>query len=299
MISRLHLLRNLGVFDYVDSGADISLARLTLIYAENGRGKTTLTAILRSLATGDPIPIRERRRLAAEHPPHVVLDCDNEQQAVFLENEWNRTLPNITVFDDAFVDENVCSGLAVDPDHRRNLHELILGAEGVALNRRLKEMVVRIEEHNQALRRKEQAIPASERGSMSVDAFCALPARLDIDEAIQGAEQNLAAARAEDSIRETRPLQALRLPKFDLMTIEELLRHDLPSVDATAMTRVQEHLARIGDGGEGWVAEGMNYRGSRKRAGHARHRGRCLAEPACRRDRCRPGRGLPEPVGRS
>ena len=32
-----------------------------LIYGENGRGKTTLAAVFRSLATGDPLPIIERQ----------------------------------------------------------------------------------------------------------------------------------------------------------------------------------------------------------------------------------------------
>ena len=123
MISKLRLLRNVGVFDSVEAGANIALARLTLVYAENGRGKTTLAAILRSLATGDAIQIAERRRLAAQLPPHVVLDCDNGQQAVFENNAWNRAIPNMVVFDDLFVDQNVCSGLAVDPGHRHNLHE--------------------------------------------------------------------------------------------------------------------------------------------------------------------------------
>lgn len=68
MINSIQLLRNIGLFDSVSAGANISLARLTLVYAESGRGKTKLAAILRSLATGDPIPIAERRRLAAQHP---------------------------------------------------------------------------------------------------------------------------------------------------------------------------------------------------------------------------------------
>src|SRR5712692_12040588 len=111
MINRLRLLRNIGSFDSVAEGANIPLARLTLVYAENGRGKTTLAAILRSLATGDPIPIAERRRLAAQHPPHVVLDCDGgPPTAMFQNNAWNRTPPNLVVFDDLLVDQNVYSG---------------------------------------------------------------------------------------------------------------------------------------------------------------------------------------------
>ncbi len=135
MIHRLRLIRNIGQFDSVNSAAVIPLNRYVLIYAENGRGKTTLTAILRSLASGDPLPIVERRRLAAQTPPHVVLDCPGAPPpAAFQNGAWNRALPNIAIFDDQFVDENVYSGLAVEPAHRQNLHQLILGAPGVALN---------------------------------------------------------------------------------------------------------------------------------------------------------------------
>lgn len=257
MISRLRLLRNVGVFDSVDAGANFALARLTLIYAENGRGKTTLAAILRSLATGDPIPIRERRRLAAEHPPHVVLDCDNGQQPVFRDDAWNHTLPKMAVFDELFVDQNVCSGLVVDPAHRHNLHELILGAEGVTLNQRLQELVDRINEHNRALHRKADAIPASERGAMSVDDFCALQARPDIDEAVQAAERNLAATREQQPIRNASLFDPVSLPGFDVDGINALLQQDLASLDTAAAGRVQRHLATLGHGGEEWVADGF------------------------------------------
>ena len=60
MINTIQLLRNVGLFDSVNGAANFTLARLTLAYAENGRGKTTFAAILRSLATGDPLPIAER-----------------------------------------------------------------------------------------------------------------------------------------------------------------------------------------------------------------------------------------------
>ena len=50
MINRFQLLRNVGQFDSVDDGAEIPLAKVALIYAENGRGKTTISAILRSVA---------------------------------------------------------------------------------------------------------------------------------------------------------------------------------------------------------------------------------------------------------
>ena len=75
MINCIQLLGNIGQFDSDNSAATIPLAPLTLVYSENGRGKTTITSVLNSLATGDPIPIVETRRLTAQHPPpHVVLE---------------------------------------------------------------------------------------------------------------------------------------------------------------------------------------------------------------------------------
>jgi wobble nucleotide-excising tRNase len=258
MISRIQLLRNIGQFDSVSTGATIPLGRLTLVYSENGRGKTTLAAVLRSLATGDPLPIAERRRLAAVHPPHVVLECSGgPPPAVFENNAWNRTLPNLVVFDDVFIDDNVHSGLAVQAHHRQNLHELILGAQAVALSRQLQQLVERIENHNRELRAKERAIPTAARGPYSVDDFCALPARPDINEAIQDAARALAAAREQDAIRTTPTFESLNLPAFDLAATERVLQQDLPAIDAATVARVQEHLAGLGPGGEAWVADGI------------------------------------------
>ena len=98
MINHLQLIRNVGRFDSVKAAANIALNRLTLMYAENGRGKTTLAAILRSLATGDAIPIVERRRLAAQQPPHVIIGCAGGPPAAMFQNGvWNRTLANMVV----------------------------------------------------------------------------------------------------------------------------------------------------------------------------------------------------------
>lgn len=258
MITSLQLLRNVGSFDSVASGANIPLARLTLIYAENGRGKTTLSAVLRSLATGDAIPIAERRRLAAQHTPHVVLSCaGGPPAATFQNNAWNRTLPNLVVFDDVFVDQNIHSGLAVAPGHRQNLHELILGAQAVSLNRRLQQLIAQIETHIAALREKASAIPQSERGGYSVDDFCALSPRADIADAIYATERNLAAAREQEPVRDTRPFDPLILPSFDVAGIERILAEDLPALDAAAVDQIRRHLSSLGPGGEMWVNEGM------------------------------------------
>src|SRR3546814_84415 len=99
MVRTLNLLRNVGKFDNVASGAQLPFNRLTVIYAENARGKTTLAAILRSLASGRADLISERTRLGAANPPHVVIDTGAGAPAVFQNGAWSRTAPEIVVFD--------------------------------------------------------------------------------------------------------------------------------------------------------------------------------------------------------
>lgn len=256
MLERIQLLRNIGQFDSVNAGAQLPFAKLTLIYAENGRGKTTLASILRSLGTGVADLVLERQRLGAANPPHVVLGIAGTT-VQFHNGAWPAPMPEIAIFDDAFVAANVCSGVEIGAGHRQNLHELILGAQGVALNAALQGHVARIEEHNRALTQRSNAIPAAARGDMEVDDFCALPVNPDIDASIAAAERNLAAGRSAEAIRQRSEFQPLSLPSFDIAAINALLARTLPDLEAEAAARVRDHLRSLGRGGEAWVGDGM------------------------------------------
>jgi|SRR5665213_2888022 len=269
MVRAFNLLRNVGKFENIGAGAQLPFSRLTVIYAENGRGKTTLAAILRSLASGHGGPILERRRLGAQHPPHVVIDLDGGPAAVFQNGAWTRTAPHIVIFDDTFVAENVCSGIEIATLHRQNLHELIVGAQGVALNADLQAIVERIEVHNRELRECENAIPAHRRGGLDVDNFCALTPASDLPRLIEDAERRLAAARDAGRVAETATFPAISLPRITLGEIEDILARGLPELDANALNRVQTHMARLGRGGEAWVGQGMELTDKLRSEGHA------------------------------
>jgi wobble nucleotide-excising tRNase len=257
MVRAVSLLRNIGKFDNVATGAALPFSKLTLVYAENGRGKTTLAAVLRSLATNKSGPILERRRLGAQHPPHVVIDLDGGAPAIFQNGAWTRTSTDIAIFDDTFVAENVCSGVEVAAAHRQNLHELIIGVQGVTLNTTLQGHVDRIEVHNRDLREKGDAIPVARRGGLDVDAFCALAPIANLAEQIEQAERRLAAARDAGKVADTPTFPPLTLPRMEIAPIEGVLARGIPELDADALERVSGHLALLGRGGEEWVGEGM------------------------------------------
>ena len=218
MIERIQLLQNIGQFDNVSASPQTALTPFSLVYGENGRGKTTIAAILRSLATNDPGLVTDRHRLGAQHPPHVVIGHAGGQ-CVFQNGAWTQTLPQVAIFDDAFVSANVCSGIELRATHRQSLHELILGAQGVALNDTLQGHVKRIEEHNVRLRELADAIPANARGPYKVDTYIGLEQDPAIEAKIQDAERRLAAARAADTIRQRPGFQEFGLPDFDLEAI--------------------------------------------------------------------------------
>jgi wobble nucleotide-excising tRNase len=255
-LDRIQLLRNVGQFDNVDAGAWLPLSKLTLIYAENGRGKTTLAAILRSLSTGDGTFISERHRLSATKTPHVVIGA-NGTSFLFQNDAWSANLPDLVVFDDLFVAQNVCSGIDIQTEHRQNLHELILGAQGVSLNDALQTHVARVEAHNRELRLRGDAIPPASRGPYNVDAFCALERNPNIGQAIQEAERSLAAAKSAEAVRQRPEFANLSLPTFDVATVNAALQLSLPALEADAAARVQAHFAALGPDSEEWVSEGM------------------------------------------
>ena len=257
MIKNFQLLRNIGQFDSTDDGKNFDLGRLTLIYADNGRGKTTLAAVMRSLATGNPLPIEERKRLSASNNPHVCINLSDGSTAVFKDATWSKQLKYLVVFDDIFVEENVYSGLRVSPQQRQNLHDLVLGEQAVALNRNFDGLVEKIEVHGRELKNKSNAIPGTIRGSLSLEEFCALPPQQKIDEAIEEAQRNLTAAQNQDSISSASLFVSLYLPMFDMNEIQSVLGKDLPSLQSDTLKRLEDHFTLIGTGGEGWVSDGI------------------------------------------
>lgn len=256
MLSNLALIRNVGRFDSVSAGANIPLEKFTIIYGENGRGKTTISSILKSLGTNDAALISERHRLGAAHLPHVVTNSTQGQHQ-FQNSSWDADLNSIVVFDDNFVAQNVCSGIEVDNAHCKNLHELIVGAQGVALNYALQIEIANIEQHNTTIKTHRDKIPENVREGLTVDQFCALENDENIDQLIEGAEKKIAAAKSAEQIKSKGTFADFCLPEFDIDALQLLLTKGLPDLEADAAERVQTHIASIGKNGETWIADGI------------------------------------------
>ena len=259
MLHAVSLIKNVGKFDYADAAQISPYEKLVLIYAENGRGKTTVSAILKSFASGEPEYILERKRLGSNDEPHIVIQSDKPSAAVFQNGAWSETNPDLFVFDDVFVAANVCSGIEVFSSHKKNLHELIIGQDGIELSNQLREEVAKIEEHNRKLREFGGEISGDERGPFTIEQFCSLKAVEDIDEQIKDAKRRLAAAHNASGVNNTPTFEAIALPQFDLPEISKTLSVTLKDIDSAALNQVKTHLSTLDKSGEIWVRQGLSH----------------------------------------
>jgi len=70
---------------YVAQG-DVTFQRFTLIFGENGRGKTTLCAILRSVSMSTPAFIVGRTTLGSTNRPEVQLLMESPSTPIVPNN---------------------------------------------------------------------------------------------------------------------------------------------------------------------------------------------------------------------
>src|SRR5687768_11416815 len=107
MLQRVTEIVGVGKFARCRAPGDpLRFAPLTVVWAENARGKTTLAAVLRSLSTANPAPLLARARLSAGGDPLVELRFD-DKPVKFDGKAWSPGPCPMHVFDDAFVADNV------------------------------------------------------------------------------------------------------------------------------------------------------------------------------------------------
>lgn len=257
MLTQFKLIRNVGKFHSAKASPD--LKRLTLIYAENARGKSTLSAILRSLKTGASNAILERSRLGTTENPHVVISTDSENPThIFQSGGWNEIYPDILIYDDTFVEANVCSGLNIDSDQRKGLTGLILGSVGVSLKNKYDSLAAQIRDHNVGLTLLETKLSGIREGT-PMETFCNLVAIQNIEADITQKESDLRAIQASAEIGIRVAFTEVGLPSIDKDGLKGLLTKGIDHFATDALEKLREHFNHLGKEGEPWIAQGVDF----------------------------------------
>ena len=257
MIDRFISIKGIGRFENFAAVGDVAFKRYTLIFAENGHGKTTLCDIIRSMQTGDPGFILGRKTLGSSVEPFVNIRLTNGTNATFSKGKWTATADKVTIFDAVYVRDNVHAGEVVDIEQKRNLFQVIVGEEGVKLSRDFDSIEKQRNELNAPIRALKATIDVALPAGTKIDAFLKLAQDPQIDEKVVVAEREFAAASQSISLKTHSEFSRVVLPMVSGEMLSALAL-TLDGVAETAEKRMREHVAQLkSPDSEPWLAKGL------------------------------------------
>ncbi len=233
--------------------------KYTLFYAGNGRGKTTLCAILRSLKTGSATIITDRQTLGEAAAPEVQLLMDTGV-VQFAGGKWNAAGDALHIFDSAFITENVHAGEAVNTDHRRSLYRIIVGTKGVQLAEEVDTLDAKVTDITAKITAEKKVIQQHVPPGLTVEQFLALVEDVDIDKKIAAQDVKIKAADQSADIAKRGLLTGPSIPAIPAGLVP-LLEKTIAGISADAATKLDEQLAKhkFEEGGEAWVSQGLQH----------------------------------------
>ena len=262
MIKKILRLKNIARFQDGEYGS-LELSGFNLVFAENGGGKTTLSAVMHSVAKNEPGFIEERKTVDQDGEPEAKILTGGHDVLEFANGFWEGPVEsvNVEVFDSHFVNENIYSGHTLSHDHKKKLHRFVIGEHGQKFSNRvdrLDEVSRGLSSHIGDIKTKIKGKISSE--DLSVNRFLELEKEDDVDAKIERAKQSVASQKKASKIRDQEGLSVPSLPEVPFSDIRELLAKTLDDVAENAESRVTDHISRCMDAnGEEWIQQGLSY----------------------------------------
>jgi wobble nucleotide-excising tRNase len=273
MIKKIEYLISVGKFRNYNTAGKVDFRKLTLIYGCNGGGKTTLTSVFRSLATDNPEIIRSRISTNHTAPQRAQITQIGPPKIshTFGATGWTTPFPDIEIFDIHFVNDNIYSGFDFNDDHKKQLHQFVIGAQGIAIQNQIDQNKVAKVISKQLITDIEQKLIQNVENNLTTDiinSFVALPASEanDIDQQITSAEAALVSANANNIIQTLQPLTFLTQvsSEIDYESIIVDLQTTSHAIQNAALKNLfSNHCQDLTDNGleaaENWLQKGFAY----------------------------------------
>lgn len=258
MLERIAEIKGVGLL-HDANGKPHSCAKATLIYADNGRGKTTLASILQSAATGDAKLITDRTTVDGTLPPKVVLHFASGHKVYFNNGSWSQQRPELLVFDADFIERNVHSGGTVNTGHRKNLLEFALGESAVAARK----VVEKTTEDAKSAAEKTQGVVAQLSGHHAGMALAEFETLQRVDDAdtklLELQKRNNAASNIAAILGKTVPAVIVE-PMLNIDSTFVVFATSLKDVHLNAEKIVRQHIASLGNkSAEIWLSQGRQF----------------------------------------
>ena len=258
MLERISEIQGIALLHQAN-GKPFTCKSATLIYADNGRGKSTLATVFRSVSTGDPLIINGCKTIDGTLPVKVNLQFGSGHPVTFQSGAWSEKRPELLVFDADFIGRNVHSGGAVNTEHRKNLLDFALGDPAVTARQAVDKATADAKDASEKVSKLTGELSGHHAG-MSIDQFEKLPKVDDIDTKVAELQKRVVAAGSIAAIQ-ARPVPGVVAePAFDTDGLFEVLGTSLQDIHAEAEKTVKLHILKLGKAGaEGWLSQGRQY----------------------------------------
>ena len=263
MLIRINQLDRVGRFTaWAGQRPDeLKFRRLSVVYARNAAGKSTLVQVLASAASGDTARVLAYQTLDANQAPEVTLELD-AGLCRFDGTGWTEPRPRVLVFDRDFIEANVYVGRRTSKSQRKKLLQIALGAEDVAYAKEMDALSRRGTELSRQLRPHTSTIKtAAEDFSLPVQEFRDLGPLEEPGAALKAArEVETQAVRSGEILKRPRPQLLPAPPSLDPAGLVRLLDQHVARIRDESAARVAAHLAdRLHGRGEQWVRTGLAH----------------------------------------
>ncbi len=258
MLERINHIKGIGLL-HDSAGRRYTLRKATLVYADNGVGKSTLASILRSCALDKPDLVLRRTTLDGTTQPEVLFIFSNGVQVSFAGSRWSSSRPELLVFDSDFVEQNVYAGGQVTTDHRKSLLQFALGERAVSAQLEYNQADERASTVAQEVRDLTNRLSGFHSG-ITLQQFRDLEEVRDADAQINLLNEQIVEAQNIRLIQAKAIPNAIREPLFDMEPIFTILESSLANIDLSAEERVRRHLEEHDEPTlEKWISDGSSY----------------------------------------
>lgn len=233
--------------------------KYTLFYAGNGRGKTTLCSMLRSLQENEPAHLLKRKSFKSPAAQEVQLLLDSGL-VKFSGGAWSAAAPDIHIFDQHFISANVHGGHQIAVDHRRNFYRVVVGPKGVKLAEEIDALDAQATAKQQQITTEKKVLQQHVPKGMTLDTYMKLVVDAETDSKIAAAEKALKAVDSADAIAKQPSFSPVILPTLP-PDFEALMAKGIAGLSADAAARVRDQIASHGfqANGEAWLSEGLQH----------------------------------------
>jgi wobble nucleotide-excising tRNase len=258
MLLKVENIQEVGRFASLKHKAP-HFGRLSLLFARNGYGKSTICSILRSATDNDPQLIAARRRLGSKSDSLIHTEWKSDGAVKFAAGKWNSCPGHVLIFDHDYVLKNLHVAESVTRGNKRSLLEVVVGEKGVALAKKINDLDAEQRDLTTKQSNSERVIKAACRGVTDVEKFASAAIPDDIDAQIVSAEKGLELAKHAMAVKQKKDPPPIEL--HGIAHYEEIAGRGLDNVSEQAASLVKAHLDHFGlqPNGERWLRYGVDH----------------------------------------